>query len=105
MFQSPGQCPQCERADLVRKGGKDQCPVCFYLQPCCDGGDLCGPPEPPALLHGDGTVRDLSALLADVGPDTLSRAGLAALASTMGVSFLRSCSSTGVRRSTFIPGS
>ena len=43
MFQSPGQCPQCERADLVRKGGKDQCPVCFYLQPCCDGGDLCGP--------------------------------------------------------------
>ena len=27
----------------VRKGGKDQCPVCFYLQPCCDGGDLCGP--------------------------------------------------------------
>jgi hypothetical protein len=17
--------------------------VCFYLQPCCDGGDLCGP--------------------------------------------------------------
>lgn len=43
MFQSPGPCPQCERADLVRKGGKDQCPVCFYLQPCCDGGDLCGP--------------------------------------------------------------
>ncbi len=43
MFQSPGPCPACERADLVRKGGKDQCPVCFYLQPCCDGGDLCGP--------------------------------------------------------------
>jgi hypothetical protein len=43
MFQRPGPCPACERADLVRKGGKDQCPVCFYLQPCCDGGDLCGP--------------------------------------------------------------
>jgi len=43
VFQSPGPCPQCERADLVRKGGKDQCPVCHYLQPCCDGGDLCGP--------------------------------------------------------------
>jgi hypothetical protein len=26
---------------MVRKGGKDQCPRCFYLQPCCDGGDLC----------------------------------------------------------------
>ena len=50
MFQSPGPCPQCERADLVRKGGKDQCPVCFYLQPCCDGGDLCGPGWDDAAL-------------------------------------------------------
>ena len=24
--------------DMVKKGGKDQCPRCFYLQPCCDGG-------------------------------------------------------------------
>ena len=50
VFQSPGPCPQCERADLVRKGGKDQCPVCFYLQPCCDGGDLCGPGWDDAAL-------------------------------------------------------
>ena len=37
--------------------------------------------EKPALLHSDGTVRDLSALLPDIGPSTLSPAGLAALAS------------------------
>jgi hypothetical protein len=43
MYGPAGVCPQCERADLVRKGGKDQCPNCHYLQPCCDGGDLCGP--------------------------------------------------------------
>ncbi|PXW95460.1 2-keto-4-pentenoate hydratase/2-oxohepta-3-ene-1,7-dioic acid hydratase in catechol pathway [Sphaerotilus hippei] len=37
--------------------------------------------EKPALLHSDGTVRDLSPLLADIGPAQLSPAGLAALAS------------------------
>lgn len=37
--------------------------------------------EKPALLHTDGTVRDLSALLADIGPAQLAPAGLAALAS------------------------
>ncbi|MEO6822233.1 MAG: hypothetical protein ABI468_07205 [Candidatus Nanopelagicales bacterium] len=48
MFQLPGQCPSCENDDLVRKGGKDQCPTCHYLQPCCDGGDLCGVGNPEA---------------------------------------------------------
>lgn len=37
--------------------------------------------EKPALLHTDGTVRDLSALLGDIGPATLSPTGMAALAS------------------------
>ncbi|MBV5293281.1 MAG: fumarylacetoacetate hydrolase family protein [Curvibacter lanceolatus] len=37
--------------------------------------------EKPALLHSDGTLRDLSAVLTDIGPATLSPAGLAALAS------------------------
>ena len=37
--------------------------------------------EKPALLHTDGTVRDLSPVLADIGPNTLSQAGMAALAS------------------------
>jgi 2,4-didehydro-3-deoxy-L-rhamnonate hydrolase len=35
--------------------------------------------EKPALLHTDGTWRDLSALLPDITPHTLSTAGLAAL--------------------------
>ena len=37
--------------------------------------------EKPALLHTDGTVRDLSAVLPDIGPSTLSPTGMAALAS------------------------
>jgi 2,4-didehydro-3-deoxy-L-rhamnonate hydrolase len=36
--------------------------------------------EKPALLHTDGTVRDLSAVLSDIGPATLSPAGMTALA-------------------------
>ena len=36
--------------------------------------------EKPALLHTDGTVRDLSAVLADITPATLSAQGLAQLA-------------------------
>ena len=37
--------------------------------------------EKPAILHTDGTLRDLSSLMADIGPSTLSREGMAALAS------------------------
>ena len=37
--------------------------------------------EKPALLHTDGTLRDLSPVLTDLGPAQLSPAGLAALAS------------------------
>ncbi|MBY0411044.1 MAG: 2-hydroxyhepta-2,4-diene-1,7-dioate isomerase, partial [Burkholderiaceae bacterium] len=36
--------------------------------------------EKPGLLHTDGTVRDLSAVIGDVGPQALSSAGMAALA-------------------------
>src|SRR5258708_4184690 len=35
--------------------------------------------EKPGLLHPDGTLRDLSPHLADLGPDQLSPASLAAL--------------------------
>jgi len=38
MMGDPGPCPACERSDLERRGGKDMCPKCFYIQPCCDGG-------------------------------------------------------------------
>jgi 2-keto-4-pentenoate hydratase/2-oxohepta-3-ene-1,7-dioic acid hydratase in catechol pathway len=36
--------------------------------------------EKPGLMHTDGTIRDLSGVVADIGGDTLSDAGLAALA-------------------------
>jgi len=36
--------------------------------------------EKPGLLHSDGTIRDLSAVIGDIGGDTLSDAGLAAVA-------------------------
>ncbi|MGA1666998.1 MAG: hypothetical protein ACO4AK_00180 [Candidatus Nanopelagicales bacterium] len=36
---SPGPCPACESVDLERRGGKDFCPRCHYIQPCCDGGE------------------------------------------------------------------
>lgn len=35
---APGPCPACESVDLERRGGKDMCPRCHYIQPCCDGG-------------------------------------------------------------------
>ena len=35
---NPGPCPACETSDLERRGGKDFCPSCYYIQPCCDGG-------------------------------------------------------------------
>jgi 2-keto-4-pentenoate hydratase/2-oxohepta-3-ene-1,7-dioic acid hydratase in catechol pathway len=35
--------------------------------------------EKPGILHSDGTVRDLSGVVADIGGDVLSDAGLAAL--------------------------
>lgn len=40
MMGEPEPCPVCVRP-MERKGGKDQCPGCHYLQPCCDGGE-CG---------------------------------------------------------------
>ncbi len=42
----------------------------------------CGPPgrEKPALLDADGVLRDLSALLPDIGPAQLSDTALARLA-------------------------
>jgi len=41
MMGDPGPCPACETTDLQRRGGKDFCPTCYYIQPCCDGG-FCG---------------------------------------------------------------
>lgn len=38
MMGAPGPCPACEGVDLERRGGKDFCPKCYYIQPCCDGG-------------------------------------------------------------------
>jgi hypothetical protein len=29
-------CPQCGEADLVPEGAKHRCPVCRFLQPCCN---------------------------------------------------------------------
>ena len=38
----PGPCPACETVALERRGGKDMCPRCYYIQPCCDGGQSSG---------------------------------------------------------------
>lgn len=38
MMGDPGPCPACESVQLERRGGKDFCPKCYYIQPCCDGG-------------------------------------------------------------------
>ncbi|EKD59883.1 MAG: 5-oxopent-3-ene-1,2,5-tricarboxylate decarboxylase, partial [uncultured bacterium] len=35
--------------------------------------------EKPGILHSDGTVRDLSAVVSDIGGDVLSDAGLASI--------------------------
>lgn len=32
----PDTCPQCGEADLVPEGAKHRCPVCSYIQPCCN---------------------------------------------------------------------
>jgi hypothetical protein len=29
-------CPNCNRADLLEAGSKKRCPVCHYIQPCCN---------------------------------------------------------------------
>ena len=31
----PDQCPECNMADLERKGGKRVCPCCGFVEPCC----------------------------------------------------------------------
>lgn len=31
-------CPQCNEADLEPYGGKHKCPICAYIQPCCQPG-------------------------------------------------------------------
>lgn len=28
-------CPCCGEADLEKKGTKEVCPACHYIQPCC----------------------------------------------------------------------
>jgi hypothetical protein len=35
-------CPQCNEADLrpYGNGSKWVCPACFFLLPCCEGGEL-----------------------------------------------------------------
>ena len=35
--------------------------------------------EKPGMLHNDGTVRDLTGVVGDIGGDVLSDAGIAAL--------------------------
>jgi predicted RNA-binding Zn-ribbon protein involved in translation (DUF1610 family) len=41
------QCPQCGEADLrpYGNGSKWACPQCYFILPCCEGGDLtsCSP--------------------------------------------------------------
>jgi hypothetical protein len=38
MMGDPGPCPLCGHG-MERRGGKDFCTCCLYLQPCCDGGE------------------------------------------------------------------
>lgn len=39
------QCPACGQADLrpYGNGSKWVCPNCYFLLPCCEGGELGGP--------------------------------------------------------------
>ncbi|HEY1917883.1 MAG TPA: hypothetical protein VGH27_20115 [Streptosporangiaceae bacterium] len=38
------QCPQCGEADLhpYGNGSKWACPRCYFILPCCEGGELSG---------------------------------------------------------------
>jgi ribosomal protein L37AE/L43A len=38
-------CPQCEQADLrpYANGSKWICPRCYFVMPCCEGGELAAP--------------------------------------------------------------
>src|SRR5262249_4899205 len=44
------QCPQCGETDLrpYGNGSKWACPRCYFLLPCCEGGELAV--RPPARL-------------------------------------------------------
>ncbi|HEY7143679.1 MAG TPA: hypothetical protein VH637_05475 [Streptosporangiaceae bacterium] len=52
--QLPGDsCPQCAQADLrpYGNGSKWVCPRCYFILPCCEGGELAARPQPgPASL-------------------------------------------------------
>jgi len=39
------QCPQCGQADLrpYGNGSKWTCPRCYFVLPCCEGGELAAP--------------------------------------------------------------
>jgi hypothetical protein len=39
------QCPQCGQGDLLPygNGSKWACPKCYFLLPCCEGGELAAP--------------------------------------------------------------
>jgi hypothetical protein len=39
------QCPQCGQADLLQygNGSKWACPRCYFIRPCCEGGELAAP--------------------------------------------------------------
>ncbi len=38
------RCPRCLQADLIRVHAHDECPLCRYVHPCCNGetAEACG---------------------------------------------------------------
>jgi hypothetical protein len=49
------QCPACGETDLrpYGNGSKWACPRCYFILPCCEGGELAAP---PALGQGSGLL-------------------------------------------------
>src|SRR5215475_9003487 len=52
------QCPQCGESDLrpYGNGSKWACPRCYFIVPCCEGGELTA--RPPATLGQGAPTAD-----------------------------------------------
>ena len=50
------QCPQCGESDLrpYGNGSKWACPHCYFIVPCCEGGELAVQPQGQPGARGTG---------------------------------------------------
>jgi len=70
------QCPQCGESDLrpYGNGSKWACPRCYFIVPCCEGGELAA--RRSANVGRGAPMADPGAAVLEVGR---SRPGVAAL--------------------------